>query len=162
MSELDLRPVPYEHSDARLLIAEVQQEYVQRYGGPDDSPLETGQFEPPSGLFVLAYVGGEPVGTGAWRRLGADRISVADVASAGEIKRMYIRAHCRGNGYARAMLDHLEQTARAAGLEWLVLGTGLAQPEAISLYRSSGYVDVPGFGHYAESELAVHLGKKLH
>ena len=43
----------------------------------------------------------------------------------------------------------------------LILETGLAQPEAIELYRTAGYVDIPAFGFYAEEELSVHLGKIL-
>ena len=32
---------------------------------------------------------------------------------------------------------------------------------ARQLYRTSGYQDVPAFGHYAGSPLSVHLGKRL-
>ena len=37
---LEIREVGYDHPDAELLIAEVQAEYVVRYGGPDDSPVQ--------------------------------------------------------------------------------------------------------------------------
>ena len=43
----------------------------------------------------------------------------------------------------------------------MILETGLAQPEAIELYRAAGYTDIPAFGFYAEEELSVHLGKIL-
>jgi hypothetical protein len=43
----------------------------------------------------------------------------------------------------------------------LVLETGVEQPEAIALYRSSGYVDVPSFGYYIDHDESVHLGKTL-
>ena len=52
------------------------------------------------------------------------------------------------------MLAHLEATAYAAGAEAAVLETGIAQPEAIALYESSGYVHVPGFGYYRDSPLS--------
>lgn len=74
---------------------------------------------------------------------------------------MYVRPTHRGHGFARALLAELEASAAAEGVDWLVLETGLAQPEAIALYRSAGYQDVPLFGYYAASELAVHLGKPL-
>jgi GNAT superfamily N-acetyltransferase len=64
---------------------------------------------------------------------------------------MYVVAARRGQGLARAMLAHLEGTARAAGAEVMILETGLAQPEAIALYESAGYTPIPGFGHYAWS-----------
>jgi hypothetical protein len=38
---------------------------------------------------------------------------------------------------------------------------GLAQPEAIALYRSSGYTSIAPFGHYAGAPGAIHLGKPL-
>ena len=64
---------------------------------------------------------------------------------------MYVtRAH-RGQGLARAMLAHLEQTAHEAGADVMILETGTAQPEAIALYVSSGYVSIPSFGHYKDS-----------
>ena len=52
-------------------------------------------------------------------------------------------------------------TAAAAGAGWLVLETGLMQPEAIALYADSGYRPVPAFGHYAAEANSVHLGKAL-
>jgi hypothetical protein len=36
----------------------------------------------------------------------------------------------------------------------MVLETGLAQPEAIALYESSGYVPIPPFGHYQDAPLS--------
>ena len=42
-----------------------------------------------------------------------------------------------------------------------MLETGQAQPEAITLYRSTGYYDIAGFGHYCASEQSVHLGRPL-
>lgn len=42
-----------------------------------------------------------------------------------------------------------------------MLETGQAQPEAIALYRSTGYYDIAGFGHYCASEQSVHLGRPL-
>ena len=43
----------------------------------------------------------------------------------------------------------------------MVLETGLLQPEAISLYTSSGYEPVEAFGHYAWSPNARYFGKRL-
>lgn len=39
--------------DVARLVAEFQQEYVVRYGGPDDTPLDPGQCDPPAGVFLL-------------------------------------------------------------------------------------------------------------
>jgi GNAT superfamily N-acetyltransferase len=146
---LRIERVPIAHDDAMRLIEEVQQEYVVRYGGRDDTPLEPTVFDPPAGAFFVGYLAGEPVATGAWRR--RDDVEAFGTTAAAEIKRMYVVAARRGGGLARAMLAHLERTARAAGAEVMILETGLAQPEAIALYESAGYTPIPGFGHYAWS-----------
>lgn len=161
MGELRISEVGYDHPDARRLIAEVQQEYVRRYGGEDESPVDIGEFTPPDGLFAVGYLDGQAVAMGGWRRHPADHPQTAWAAPVAEIKRMYVAADFRGAGFARAMLAHLEQTAAAAGLRWLILETGDQQPEAIALYHSAGYGDIPAFGHYADSPASVHLGKQV-
>jgi len=139
----------------------VQQEYVVRYGGRDRARVDPTEFAPPHGLFAVAYGGSEPVAIGGWRRHEPDAYGGLPGARPAEIKRMYVSDGARGRGVARAVLAYLEDTARAAGVDWLVLETGQRQPEALALYRSSGYVDVPHFGTYADAPMAVHLGKHL-
>ena len=78
-----------------------------------------------------------------------------------EIKRMYVMPRVRKAGVARTMLAHLERTAADAGIAALVLETGTRQPEAIALYESSGYVEIPGFGFYREAPLSRCFGKLL-
>ena len=151
--------VPITHPDAARLVEEVQQEYVARYGGRDETPLEPTYFEPPDGAFFVGYLDDRPVATGAWRR--RHDVAVDGTAEAAEIKRMYVAAGARRRGLARAMLAHLEQTARQAGAEVMILETGLGQPEAIALYESSGYTQVACFGHYKDSPLARSFARKL-
>ena len=74
---------------------------------------------------------------------------------------MYVRAGARPAGVARAVLEHLEATAAEAGADGLDLETGTAQPEAIRLYESSGYVRVEPFGYYKGYPSARHFGKRL-
>jgi ribosomal protein S18 acetylase RimI-like enzyme len=74
---------------------------------------------------------------------------------------MFVRQTARGRGYARLLLSALESSAAAAGADAMVLETGAPQVEAVGLYRATGYQDVPRFGHYADSEDAVHLAKTL-
>ena len=157
----DLRQVDYQDPDARLLIDEVQQEYVQRYGGPDGTPVHRDEFRPPNGLFIVLYEAGRPVAMGGWRFNEDARVVLDDPSRVVELKRMYVVPTRRGRGHARTMLAHLEHTAVLAGAGQMVLETGDAQPEAVALYRSSGYVPVPAFGHYADSEQSIHLGKRL-
>ena len=155
---LEIRRVPYDHPDAVLLVERVQAFYVERYGGRDDDPTDPAMFEPPAGAFYVGYADGRPVCTGAWRREGVERLGSTRTA---EIKRMYVVPEAQGRGHARRMLAHLEATAAEAGYDVLVLSTGKRQPEALGLYRSAGYVDVPGFGHYAGMPLNVCLAKRV-
>ena len=143
--------VPITDPDAARLVEEVQLEYVARYGTRDETPLEPGYFDPPSGSFFVGYADGVPVATGAWRR--RSDVEALGSTAAAEIKRMYVAPAGRRRGLARAMLTHLETTALAAGAEVMILETGTEQPEAIELYLSAGYQLIPGFGHYRNSPL---------
>jgi len=106
---------------------------------------------------------GRPVATGGWRLLPPGWVPDCPGLQA-EVKRMYVSPPARGRGLARALLGHLERTAQAAGVDWLVLETGPAQPEALTVYGSAGsagYVAVAAFGHYACTPGSIHLGKRL-
>jgi GNAT superfamily N-acetyltransferase len=156
---LRIDAVGYDHPDAARLIEEVQQEYMVRYGGRDDSPADPAEFAPPGGFFLVGYLGGVGVVCGGWRAHGPD---VGTGASAdAEIKRMYVTPAARNRGLARRMLAELERTARAAGYHRVILETGSKQPEAVGLYRSSGYTEIPAYGYYAGSPHSMHLAKLL-
>ena len=159
MDGLRLLAVGYGHPDATRLIDAVQGEYFTRYGGRDESPVDPLMFDPPHGNFLIGYADEVPVATGAWRRrTGLEALGTTVVA---EIKRMYVVPEARGAGHARRLLAELERTAAEAGIEALVLETGLRQPEAIELYASSGYTEIPPFGHYRESPLNRCFAKRL-
>ena len=140
---LRIERVGFGHRDALALVEEVQQEYVVRYGGRDETPLDPLMFEPPDGSFFVGYLGDEPVATAAWRRSGVEALGTTRTA---EVKRMYVAPVARGRGLARQLLAHLEADAAGLGFEALVLETGTRQPEAMSLYESSGYTRIAGFG----------------
>ena len=154
---MEIRAVDYHHRDPQRLTRIVQAYYETIYGGPDTSPVDNAEFTPPVGQFFVGYHGAEPVAMGGWRFCSV-ALPIAATRPA-EIKRMYVVEAARRRGLARKMLAHLEESARQAGADALVLETGYAQPEAVALYRSAGYVDVPRFGHYADAPGSVHLGK---
>ena len=156
---LELRQVPFTHPDAVLLVEQVQAEYVVRYGNPDQTPMDASVFDPPSGAFFVGYRDGEPVAMGGWR-LRPD-VHALERSVAAEIKRMYVVPAARRGGLARVVLGHLEDTARAAGADVMVLETGLRQPEAIELYTTGGYVAIDPFGYYKDYPNARYLGKPL-
>jgi ribosomal protein S18 acetylase RimI-like enzyme len=147
-----LRPVPYDDPVAQELIGRVQQEYVQRYGGPDGAVVTPEEFVPPHGLFLVAEIDGVPAGCAAWRDLGDGRA---------EMKRVYVEPAFRRRGLAQVLVDALEADVARAGIRSLELNTGHEQPEAITLYTALGYRPVTGFGLYACEPGAVFLGKDL-
>ena len=79
----------------------------------------------------------------------------------GEIKRMYVRPEFRGRGYAKQMLNHLEELAAARGFSKVRLETGISQPEAIGLYERNGYYKIPPFGDYWDDPLSFFYEKTL-
>ena len=99
-------------------------------------PTPPDGMRPPAGLFVLATLRGAPVGCGAllFRRDDPP-----------EIKRMWVDRSARGLGVGRRLLGDLEQRAAAAGCTAVRLDTNRTLGEAIAMYRSSGYVEVPAF-----------------
>jgi ribosomal protein S18 acetylase RimI-like enzyme len=148
-TDVRIERVGYGHPDAMLLIAEVQAEYVIRYGSTDDTPLDPLMFEPPSGSFFVGYLAGAPVVSGAWRT--HTDVSVFGTSRTAEVKRMYVAPRARARGLARRMLAHLEASAASSGALAMILETGTAQPEAIALYESSGYEPIAPFGHYRDA-----------
>jgi putative acetyltransferase len=70
----------------------------------------------------------------------------------GEVKRIYVSPRARGLGLGRAVMGHLEQEARALGLERLKLETGIHQPEALGLFEVCGYAVCERFGDYPEGD----------
>ncbi|WP_243792479.1 GNAT family N-acetyltransferase [Saccharopolyspora gloriosae] len=149
----------FDHPTVQRLIAEVQQEYVARYGRQDETPIDSEQFNAPRGMFLLGHVAGEPVAIGGWRAYDPAEPEFEDGDV--EVKRMYVAPQARGRGFARRMLTELEERAVAAGYKRVLLETGDRQPEAIGLYRAAGYTDIPAFGPYRDDPASVCFMKKL-
>ena len=75
-----LRPTSFGHRDAIALNDRVQLEYAERYGDEGDvTPLDPTMFEPPRGLYLIAYdAAGTPLATGGWRGQEANDEGYAD------------------------------------------------------------------------------------
>jgi ribosomal protein S18 acetylase RimI-like enzyme len=157
--DLTLRPARYDSPDAVALTEQVQQFYIEIYGGPDGTPFTAADFAAPNGGFLVGYLEGRPVAMGGWRF--APYAAPAGADRAAEIKRMYVAEAARGRGIGRAVLSALEDDARAAGADWMVLETGEPQQAAVALYRGCGYIDIPPYGFYADKPEVVSLGKRL-
>ena len=101
---------------------------------------------------VVAYDNDEPVGCGAIKEYAPDTM---------EIKRMYTAPESRGKGIASNILRELEKWASELSYERCILETGKKQPEAIGLYKKSGYTIIPNYGQYAGIENSLCFEKPL-
>jgi GNAT superfamily N-acetyltransferase len=148
---LEVRPTDWAHADAAALRDAQQAEIAALYGVPDSEPGPKPSAADITAFFV-AYRGDEPVGCGGLRAIDAEH---------GEIKRMYVAPDHRGSGVSTAVLRRLEDEARARGWSRLVLETGTEQHAAVRFYEREGYVAIPRFGHYADSEWSLCYEKRL-
>jgi GNAT superfamily N-acetyltransferase len=148
---IDFRESDPALSPARDLIAAMVAEMNELYGdieGPNVPSATPADFAQPQGTFLVGYADGEPVCAGGLKRLDEQ---------AAEIKRMYVAPAARRRGVARALLEALEDAARARGYAVVRLDTGPRQPHAMALYRSAGYVDI---GNFNANPLAAYWGEK--
>jgi putative acetyltransferase len=101
---------------------------------------------------VMAYVNEIPAGCGAIKEYGPDSM---------EIKRMYVVPWNRKKGIASKVLSELENWTKELLFTKCILETGKRQPEAIGLYRKTGYRSIPNYGQYAGVENSVCFEKVL-
>jgi putative acetyltransferase len=113
----------------------------------------TGLLDPAVSFFG-ARVDGQLVAIGALKRLDPDHA---------ELKSMHTAAHVRGQGYGRAMLDHLIGVARRRGYRRLSIetGTGSVFAPARSLYKGAGFAECPPFADYFVSPNSVCMTMEL-
>ena len=78
-----------------------------------------------------------------------------------EIKRVFIEPSARGVGLSKALMQVLEDEARALGFRIARLETGIHQPEALKLYEKLGYKYREPFGDYLLDPLSVFMEKLL-
>ena len=101
---------------------------------------------------VVAYDNKKAVGCGAMKEQGAGKM---------EVKRMYTMPESRKKGVASAILKELENWAVESAMQRCILETGKRQPEAIALYLSNGYKQIPNYGQYVGIENSVCFEKPL-
>ena len=140
-SLVQLRQLDPESPDAqrclRAYVAELNRRAPQRGFDPrKGATAQPHEVRPPSGAFVVAYLRGEAIGCGAVKH---------HPGNVSDIKRMWIAESARGLGLGRRLLEHLERLAREHGSREAHIETSDVLPEAIALYRSAGYIEVPPF-----------------
>jgi GNAT superfamily N-acetyltransferase len=100
-----------------------------------------GDYAQPDGVLLVAVEAGISLGCVAFRRLDDETC---------EMKRMFVPPMARGNGVGRTLAESVIAHARKAGYRRMYLDTSVRQTEAIALYRSLGFVDVPAYHEIPE------------
>ncbi len=116
--------------------------------------MDAGALAAPGIWFFVMRDGGDPVGMGAFKRIGEGHA---------EIKSMHVLVERRGQGLSRRMLDHLVAEAQAAGFTRLSLETGSQAmfAPARGLYVKAGFAECPPFEGYSDDPNSVYMTRVL-
>ena len=137
---VEIRQIDPTAPDARECLRSYFAELERRSAMPFDpnvgATAKAHEVRPPAGLFLVSYLRDAPVGCGALKHF-ADGVS--------DIKRMWVAEAARGLGLGRRLLTELEARAGEHGTRIVRLETSRFLTEAIALYVSAGYVEVPAF-----------------
>ena len=152
---ISIGPEPPDSKDVLRLLRELDDDLSCRYTSMTRELIRgvnSSDLADPDFTLLVARSGDNPVGCGALRHLKAN---------VAEIKRMYVAPGFRRLGIARRVLGALEMRARELACDAVRLETGENQPEAVRLYRSCGYYEIPEFGEYADSIHSVCFEKRI-
>ena len=95
-----------------------------------------GDYVPPPGALLVALVGEDVAGCVAMRPFGEGTC---------EMKRLYVRPAIRGLGVGRRLALEVIEAARRTGCTNMRLDTVPAMVEAITMYTSMGFVEIPPY-----------------
>jgi len=114
-----------------------------------------GEYAPPAGQFLLAFVDDQVAGCGGLRAL-----TDVDYANACEMKRLFVRPAFRRFGLGRLLAQALIDEARRAGYSAMLLDTLDEMEAARGLYASLGFEEIPPYyfnpiagAHYLKVDL---------
>jgi DNA-binding MarR family transcriptional regulator len=137
---VEVAPTDPDHPQAQHCLHAYFSELDRRFDAGFDPalsiPADLEELRPPAGLLLVATLRADPIGCGALKFHGQDPA---------EIKRMWVAESARGFGVGRRLLSELEDRAAEHGARTVRLETNKALTEAISLYRSAGYIEVAPF-----------------
>ncbi|MGJ5175404.1 GNAT family N-acetyltransferase [Bradyrhizobium oligotrophicum] len=134
------------------LMAEADGYLQTLYPAQKRHPVDANALAPPGVVFLAARRDGSLLGSVALRPIAPGHA---------EIKRLFVRETARGCGLGRKLVTALEDEARTRGIDRVSLEVGIRQPQAMELYRSSGYQDCGPFGQYRADPLSLFMTKRL-
>jgi DNA-binding MarR family transcriptional regulator/GNAT superfamily N-acetyltransferase len=142
-SSITIQPEDPTTADAVWCIQQYFRELNTRFEAGFDPAqsisADASELTPPRGVLLIAKLRGRPVGCGALKLHACLEDEPA------ELKRMWVASEVRGLGLGRRLLTELETYARNSGATRIHLETNRSLREAIHLYRTSGYTEVPAF-----------------
>jgi len=97
-----------------------------------------GRYAPPDGRLILAEYDSKLAGCIALKRIGDDIC---------EMKRLYVRSEFRGKKIGRILAEKIVADAREIGYLIMRLDTLKRLPEAVSLYKSMGFIETKPYVH---------------
>jgi DNA-binding MarR family transcriptional regulator/GNAT superfamily N-acetyltransferase len=135
---------------ARQCLAFYAEEIDRRFpGGFDRSDLITpAELAAAPSAFLIAWEQQAPVGCAIVRHMEP---------GVGEIRHVWVQASARRLGLGKRLLRELEHQAAARGMRIVRLDTHQVLTEAISMYRASGYREIP---RYHDNPYAYHWFEK--
>jgi DNA-binding MarR family transcriptional regulator len=122
---------------ARYCLGEYYAELGRRFACGFDVALsrdpDAEEMIRPRGVFLVAMLDGLPLGC------------VGLKGGTGEVKRLWVAPAARGFGLSKRLMTAVEDAARGLGISCLRLDTNSALPEAVQLYRRTGWTEIPRF-----------------
>jgi GNAT superfamily N-acetyltransferase len=126
--------------DAGYCLGEYYAELARRFEDGFDVSLsrnpDADEMIRPRGAFLVAMSDGLPIGCVGLKRTDSE---------IAEIKRLWVAPSARGLGIGRRLVEAAENAASHLSIKTLRLDTNRALPEALRLYRSTGWSEIDRF-----------------
>ena len=126
--------------EARYCLGEYYAELARRFEQGFDVSLsrdpDAKDMIRPRGAFLVAMSDGLAIGCVGLKGAGGDMA---------EVKRLWVAPSARGLGLSKRLMEATEAAARELSIKVLRLDTNRALPEAIALYRNSGWTEIERF-----------------
>jgi putative acetyltransferase len=159
VATLLIRPERPDHPEVAAMLAALDRYLGELYEPKDNYIMDVEALLSSQVTFLVAEHERRLVGCGAVRRMPGEAASEGQPY--GEIKRMMVLPHLRGQRIGERMLLELERTLRAQRIDRALLETGELQASAVRLYQRCGYQRRGSFAGYPDNGLSLFFEKRL-